>query len=246
MILNDGEIASLIAALDQSDKPAIRHAVDTLLACAEESPELRQILNQRLIEDGHRNYWPVAYILGHLPQPSNATLTSLLTALDHAEPDIRWAVALLLVHSAKANSSVVDLLLELTTDGTSNQKRMALYCIRDLDLRDPASRAALLAGLNDNDPSVRVASAICLKERPDLDEPAKQRLLQIYSSDADPRVRNALAIALAGLGNPSAEFLKKLKEASESDNHQAKKAADAALDLLKKTKSASGGSQGDR
>ena len=245
-MIDDGQIANLIAALDHPDKPTIRAAVDALIALASASTDLQKLLHQRLTEDGHKNYWPVAYILGHLRNPSDECIGKLIDTLDHREPDIRWAIALLLVRLAKDQGTVVNLLLELCASGTANQKRMALYCIRDLALSDSTSLVALLKALNDADPTVRVAAAICLKMRPDLDEAGKNTLLQVYLRDIDPKVRNAVVIALAALGSPSVEFLSALNEARESENGQTKKAAGAALQLLEKRRSASTGSLRDR
>jgi len=246
MDINDGKIAALIADLDRHDKPIIRAAVDALIPLATESFQLREILDRRLVETGHKNYWPVAYILGHLRQPSGACITELLDALDHREPDIRWAMALLLVRIAKDESAVLNLLMEVCATGTANQKRMALYCIRDLALSDSVSLAALLTALGDADPTVRVAAAISLKMRPDLDDSGKNILLQVYSNDAEPKVRHTAAITLANLGSPSAEFLSALKKGSESKDGQTRKAATTAFALLEKRRPASIGSLRDR
>jgi HEAT repeat protein len=246
MAIDNDQTAALIAKLDHNDKPTIRAAVDALIPLAAGSPEFCGILNRRLAEPGHKQYWPVAYILGNLPQPSRAVITGLLDALDHREPDIRWAISLLLARIAKDNPDLIDLLIELCAMGSDNQKRMALYCLRDLTLSDTASLTALLAALRDHEPTVRVAAAICLKARPDLDDAGKNLLLQAYSNDAESRVRHAAAIALANLGAPAAEFLIALRKNSASENEQTKKAALAALDLLEKRRSAPSGSASNR
>jgi hypothetical protein len=243
---DDVQIANLIADLDHPDKPTIRAAVDALISLATGSPACQQILHQRLIESGHRNYWPAAYVLGHLPYPSRVVIQNLIEALDHREPDIRWAIALLLVRIAKTNGELTNLLIDLCTTGTANQKRMALYSIRDLALSDTKSLAALLEALRDADPSVRVSAAICLKPRPDLNDTGRAALLQVYLKDTELKVRNTAAIALANLGSPAPEFLLALRKASESDNDQVRKAAVAALELLDKRRSASSGSSRDR
>jgi HEAT repeat protein len=243
---DDGQIANLIADLDHSDKPTIRAAVDALISIASASPDLERILHQRLTESGHRNYWPAAYILGHLPHPSGVVIGNLIEALDHREPDIRWAIALLLVRVAKTEGHLINLFVELCKTGTANQKRMALYCIRDLALSDSVSLAALLDALRDTDPTIRVAAAICLKLRSDLDDVGKSLLLQVYLKDTELKVRNTAAVALANLGSPAAEFLIALRKASESDNEQVRKAAITALELLEKRRSASSGSSRDR
>jgi len=241
MTMDNSEIAALIADLDHHDKPTIRAAVDALLPLAEQSPALRNLLHERLTRSGQKNYWPVAYVLGQLVSPSPAVVQTLLDALDHREPDIRWAVALLLIRIAKQNVKLVSRLIDLSATGTANQKRMALYCIRDLVLSDAASLAASVNALSDVDPTVRVAAAICLKPRADLKDDGRNLLLKVYLEDPDLRVRNAAAIVLANLGSPSEEFLIALRAASESKNGQTRKTAVAALDLLEKRRSAPAG-----
>jgi hypothetical protein len=237
---------ALIADLDHHDKPTIRTAVDQLIRLAVEFPQLREILDQRLTEAAHRNYWPVAYILGHLPQPSASALEVLIETLDHREPDIRWAIALLLTTLAKTDKTIVGLLMRLAGSGSANQKRMALYCIRDLALSDAASQSALLGALSDADATVRVAAAICLRLRSDLDAVGRQALLKIYADDVEAKVRHTAAIALAHLGRATPEFLTALRKNSESEDRETRKAALAALELLEKRRSASSGSASDR
>jgi HEAT repeat protein len=246
MEFDRAQTAALIADLDRHDKPKIRTAVDQLIRLASEFPQLREILDQRLSEAGHRNYWPVAYVLGHLPRPSTGVLEVLIETLDHREPDIRWAIALLLTSIAKTDKTIIERLMRLAAAGSANQKRMALYCIRDLALSDAASQSTLLGALGDSDATVRVAAAICLRLRSDLDAVGKQALLKIYAEDAEAKVRHTAAIALAHLGKAMPEFLTALRKNSESDDRETRKAALAALELLEKRRSASSGSASDR
>lgn len=227
-------LAALIADLDRSDKPTIRAAVEQLIELARESARARTALDRRLTEPGHKNYWPVAYILGRLAQPSGAAIENLLNALDHREPDIRWACALLLQRIARAETVVVELLVGLCKSGTPNQKRMALYCLRDLQLSDAGSLQAMLGLLLDGEASVRVAAVTSLKNRTDDGNRVRQELLQRYLEDVDIKVRNAAAVTLAQLGSPAEEFSQALRQAVQSDDRQARKAAALALDLLQK------------
>ena len=236
----DEEIARLIADLDHADKPTIRAAVDALIARAAASPAIRELLDQRLTRPGYKNYWPVAYVLGQLPQPSALTIRMLLEALDHPAPDIRWAIALLIVRIAKGDSDLTKLLIDLCAGGTPNQKRMAIYCLRDLALTDSASVSSFFAALEDSDPTVRVAAVIALKARSDVGTQGKDRLCEIYSRDIDPRARHAAAITLATLGEPSEEFLAALKKNTTSEDAQTKKAACAALALLERRPASTG------
>ena len=239
MTMDDTAIAALIADLDHHDKPTIRAAVDALVPLAEHSPELCALLYGRLNRDEQKNDWPIAYVLGQLPRPAKAVVRTLFDALDHQEADIRWAMALLLVRIAKQDGDLVSRLIELSATGTVKQKRMALYCLRDLALSDGASLSALINALNDPDPTVRVTATICLKLRPDISEAGKTLLLKSYLGDIDPRVRNAAAIALANLGSPSEDFLIALRERSNSQNRESKKTAEVALQILGKRRSAS-------
>jgi HEAT repeat protein len=227
-------LAALIADLDHPDKPTIRAAVDQLIELARESAQVRSALDLRLNASGQRNYWPVAYILGHLPRPSGAAIRNLLDTLDHHEPDIRWACSLLLVKIAQRETAVIELLIELCRQGAANQRRMAIYCLRDLEMKDAASLQALIESLADSDATVRVAAVTSLKNRTDDTDRVRAALLQSYLIDADIKVRNAAAVTLANIGSPSEAFLLALREATESDDSQARKAAVVALGLLQK------------
>lgn len=237
----DDKIAALIADLARSDKPTIRAAVDKLIEIAADSPELAAELNRLLDDSRGKHPWPAAYILAHLPQPSQRVFDVLLNALDHPDPDIRWAIMLLLVRLAKTDSGIVRLLLELRETGTPTQRRMALYCIRDLNVTDAASLRALLDSLRDEDPTVRVAAVTSLKGRLGIDSGGRKMLCDLFVNDPDLRVRNAAAVTLAQLGSPSEGFLAALKMAEASEHAQLRKAATAAIAILQKRRSAPAG-----
>ena len=239
-------LAALIADLDHPDKPTLRTAVDYLIVLAANAEPVRETLDRRLNEPGHKNYWPVAYILGHLTKPSGVALRTLLDTLDHPEPDIRWAISLLLVKIAKREGSVVNLLIELCRNGTANQRRMAVYCLRDLELNDAASLQAIIGLLSDADSTVRVAATTSLKTRSDENARVRQALLKSYLNDGDIKVRNAAAVTLASFGAPSEDFLRVLNEAAKSNDSQTRKAATVALDLLERRRPASIGRLRDR
>jgi HEAT repeats len=230
---DEDKTAALIAGLSGSQKTSIRAAVDALIISAGQDSGVRRTLEQTLDNAQHRNPWAVAYVLGQLPQPSAATIRALLAALDHHEADIRWAVALLIVRLAKTENVIVDLLLELARRGSAKQKRMAVYCIRDLQLQDDASLEALLAASSDSEPAVRVAAVTSLKTRSNAGPKARKRLFDLFLTDMDVKVCNAAAITLAQLGAPSEEFVAALRVAAHSENAALKKAATAALSLLK-------------
>jgi HEAT repeat protein len=238
----DNKIATLMADLEKSDKPTLRRAVDELIRIAAEDPQTRTILSERLNDSSHKNRWTIAYVLASLPSPDQSSLEVLIKTLDHRDPDIRWAVALLLIRLAKKERQILKLLVELAAKGTANQRRMAIYSLRDVGLSDDESVQTLLSSLRDPDPAVRVAAVTSLRMQSGLGEDGKNELMQRFSQDQDSRVRNTAAVTLAYLGAPSEEFLSALTKASASDNAQLKKAATIALNILKNKRSAPSGS----
>jgi HEAT repeat protein len=233
-MVTDPKIALSIADLDHSEKSKIRAAVDALIPLAANSQELRETLHQLIVDPRRRNPWSVAYVLAHCPRPSPQIIETLLDGLNHREADIRWAIALQLIHLAKTEPEIVKFLFDLCLTGTSAQKRMAVYCIRDLRLADYNSLQVLLKLLNETDPTVRVAAVISLRVRLDLDANGKQTLLRVFLHDPDFRVRAVAAVTLAKLGAPSNAFLNALREAKSSSHPQLAKAAATALAILQK------------
>lgn len=228
------KIAALLDSLDRPDKSAIRAAVDSLIPIASRNPEICDSLNQRLMDPLRKNRWAIAYILAHVPHPSKDCHNVLVETLDSQDPDIRWAVGLLLVRLAKSDRLIASRLFDLLKSGTSNQRRMAVYCIRDMNVETDTSLQALLKTLQDPEPLVRVAATTSLKTRSDVGKEGLDSLLRLFLGDPDPRVRYSAALTLAALGAPTEEIRTALEEASRSEDFQLKKAAIAALALLKK------------
>ncbi len=234
-------VAALIADLECDEKPIVRAAVNALVSLAERSAELRAALHRKMDDPQVKQSWAVAYVLAHLSRPSGDVVQRLLDSLDHNEADIRWAIGLLLVRLARTNASITRELLQRCTAGTSLQRRMAIYCVRDLNLQDAASAEVLFVALRDPDPTVRMAAAAGLKRR-NLDSLGKDALLSVFVEDPDHRVRSVAAVTLAQIGAPSEDFLRALTIAENSDDDRSRRAAKAAWSLLKIKRAAPSGS----
>jgi HEAT repeat protein len=230
----DDKIATLLADLEKSDKPTLRRAVDALIPIAAEDPQIAATLRELLNNPSRESRWPIAYVLASLPSPTQTSIRVLSETLDHRDPDIRWAVALMLIRLARTDRQVLKSLIELAAKGTANQRRMAIYSLRDVGLTDEESVQMLMNALHDPDPMVRIAAVTSLKIYSGLSERGKSELLELFLRDSDSRVRNTVLITLAYLGAPSEEFLSELMKATTSENAQLKKAANAASDILKK------------
>lgn len=227
-------VLSLVQSLNQRDKRALRQAVDGLISTAPGFPHLAEQLDRLLADKPGADSWPVAYVLAHISSPSSLCLRVLGEALGVTDPDIRWAVALLLVKLAKQDRRIVGLLFDLLKSGSPVQRRMALYCLRDTEAKETAILQAFLESLRDPDPLVRVAAVNSLKNRADVGGDGLNRLLDVLRHDADLRVRRTAALVLAHLGAPTGQIRAALEDANASRDPHLKKAAAAALALLKK------------
>jgi HEAT repeat protein len=236
----EDSLAVLIADLEHRDKRAIRAAADALTKAAGESPAVASKLHELLGDRQRKNAWAVAYVLAQLPCAPPAAIAALLEGLNHHEADIRWAIGLLLVRLATRDQPIAQALLRLCSEGTPTQRRLAVYCVRDLNLQDGSSREALIKALRDEEPLVRMAAAGSLKRTADLDSSDQDRLLEVFSSDPDARVRSIAAITLAQRGFTSEVFFCALERAS-TGGEQIGRAARAALDLLKNKRAAPAG-----
>ena len=226
------KLALLIRALDQPDKKAVREAVDALIPMAKSAPEVAARLNAALEAAPAEKRWPIAYVLAHVSPLSTPCVDALEDALDISDPDIRWAVALLLVGLAKKpEPAVAAHLVDLLDSGSPTQRRMAIYCLRDIGAED-LLRVALQHALDDPDPLVRVAAVTSLKTFPKIGREVADELLRFVSEDLDSRVRASAALALAHVGAPTERILRTLEDAIRSPDAKLAKAARAALSVL--------------
>jgi HEAT repeat protein len=241
------KIDALIASLEQSDKRAVRKSVDALISRANSAPDIAAKLRVALDRAPAEKRWPIAYVLAHVSPLSTPCLEALMNALDVSDPDIRWAVVLVLVRLGKNPESGVALrLIELVRSAKPTQRRMAVYCLRDIGADDPAQRQAVQRALGDPDPLVRVAAVTSLKAFPMIGGNATDQLLQLVSSDPDSRVQSSAAMALAHLGPPTEKVSRALNDAALSSDNRLAKAARAALALLKQKGPASSADEAKR
>ncbi|MBI3000927.1 MAG: HEAT repeat domain-containing protein [Deltaproteobacteria bacterium] len=227
------KIDLLIESLRHPEKKVIRQAAERLIAMAPQVPELASKLNRLLTITPNQYRWPIAYVLAQISAPSPPCLEVLKETLGSGDSDIRWAAAVLLVRLGNADKGVTASLRDLLRTGTPTQRRMAVYCLRDID-QDEASLEALLESLHDPDPLVRVAAVTSLKVHSRIGKERLDLLLRLFQEDPDPRVRRSAALALARLGPFSDEIRLALNKAALSQDPYLRKAAQAALDLLQK------------
>jgi HEAT repeat protein len=227
------EIAELIQSLGYSDKKIIRQSVDALVALAANRPELRGEVAAAMARAPADKRWPMAYVLAQIAPLDDACFAALKDALDTTDPDIRWAVVVLLVRLAKERGGdVAARLIALTQSGTPTQRRMAVYALRDIASNDAASQQAVRNALGDADAMVRVAALTSLKVFPDLAPAVVGEILRMLDGDPDVRVRATAAMALAQSGMKSKAIRNALEAAAGGGDANVAKAAKAALEIF--------------
>lgn len=223
----------LLTCLGHTRKAVQRGAAEQLIRFARTQPALVHALLQALSDPDPRVRWTAAFTLSHIDLPAPSPLPVLTENLGHEESDLRWAAATAVLRLAARHPSVIEEMLRLARGGNAVQRRMALYCLRDLAQTGPAARAVYLACLEDPDPMVRLGSLSCLgKLRPAAAE-VQEKLLQVFEADPDPGVRRAAAVTLGQLGNPTPAVIAALTKAAEADDAGLRKAASGALRNLR-------------
>ena len=197
----DRRMEPLLDSLEETDKAVIRRAVEGLVALAAEEPAVAEVLAERLRAAPR---WPVAYALGQITRPSAPCLEVLAWGLGSGDQDLRWATQLLLTDLGKRYPEVGARLEGLLLHGSPTQRRMAVYCLRDIGEAGAGLPPALLKAIQDPEPLVRVAVITTLAKAPKVGREALDALRSAAADDGDVRVRNAAGFAVKRLSEEGA------------------------------------------
>lgn len=198
----------LVALLGARDKVVQRRAGNALVRLAAERADVVPLLEAACGDGPLRQRWGAAYALARLGRLPDGALTVLLEVLSDADGDLRWAAASLLVTAVPVTASL-PALRRLLTGGTPTQRKMALYCLRDLGVRGrtvvpPAMREVVCDASRDPVAEVRLAAMSALVS-PLVDPETAAATLIKRLADPDARVRRAAAAHLGrvGLASPA-------------------------------------------
>jgi HEAT repeat protein len=228
----DERIACWLDELGAPTKRVQRPAAEALAAEARRDPALRGRIAACLRSPDARRRWGAAYALAQLePAPLDA-VPVLVEALGVDDGDLRWASARLLTSAATHRPEIRPMLAGLLGSSSWRQRKMALYCLRDLGPSDAAvTPAALERALDDPEPAVRLAAlatvAVLRAGDPDAAAAVVARL-----EDPDVGVRRAAAAALGRLGAGTTPVRGALAHAATSPDAALARAAAAALSRL--------------
>jgi HEAT repeat protein len=228
--LDPQELHALGACLGDPEKIVQRRAAEACAVLAERGVALRPLLGELLDSERFADRWGATYALSRLGAPPPESLPVLIEALGTDDGDLRWAAANVIGQLEDRDAVIAELLRVLPT-GTTLQRKMALYCLRDVARPSPVLEDAALAALADPDPGVRLAAMSALARLAMDPDPVATRLLPLMD-DSDAGVRRAAPAALARLGSRSPTVVQALERASQSDDPALRRSAVRALGLL--------------
>ncbi len=225
-----GELEALAECLGDARKLMQRRAAETFAALAARGVDVHAALHCLLQSHTARQRWGAAFALSLLGTTPPVALPVLLEALGCDDGDVRWAAGKILVRM-RGHAGLAAALRGLLTTGTPAQRKMAAYCLRDLEARSPEIEQAVRAAVHDADTGVRLAAMSCLV-RLAMDRPAAADCVLRLLGDADASVRRVAAVVLGLLGERSAAVVAALQAARASTDLSLRRAAERSLRLL--------------
>ena len=224
------DLALLLDALGAPTKAEQRRAAEVLAAVARAGQDVAPLLEQGLADGSARRRWGAAYACSVMGATSPACLPILLEALGSDDGDVRWAAATI-IRSLPGYQDVVPELRALVHALCPLQRKMALYCLRDLSAQASGLDDELLAALRDDEPAVRLAALSTVTVLAQ-DRQAAARAVMGRLDDADAGVRRAAAAALGRLGPAEPAIIEALQRARDGADPALTRAAASALVLL--------------
>jgi len=224
------ELRSLVACLGDPAKNIQRPAADACCSLAERGVPVGPLLTAALDSADPRLRFGAAYALARLGPPTATALPALLAALAIDDGDVRWAAADIITRT-EPRATTVSGLVPLVSSGKVAQRKMALYCLRDLHASGEEVERAALTALDDTDRGVRLAAMATLTRLAQNRPPVADALLRALHAD-DPRERRAAAAALGDLGLNTDAVRAALEEAARADDASLRRAADRSLRKL--------------
>lgn len=223
------ELGSLVDLLGDPDRRVQRRAGEVLASAAGCDDAVAPIVDGLLASNRAAVRWGAAFCQARAGRASLAACVVWIEHLASADRDLRWAAHQLLVESApRVGESAIAAVCRAASDGDTERRKMALYCLRDLGLPSEANASLAVAALAADDIGVRLAALAALPVLAiDPDEAA--RILCLYLDDADPRMRRATAAALGRLPRLGATAREALQLAARSPDASLGRSARAAL-----------------
>lgn len=249
--LPDDVVRSLLVCLGHTTKKIQRGAATVLVRFAPQQPEIIEALTHRLTDPDPRLRWTAAFTLSQLdlpsPSPQRVNVSSnqtqlldtstllpvLIENLGHQESDLRWAAATAVLQLARHHAQdVAQAMIQLVRMGNAVQRRMALYCLRDLKQTDHTAQDAYLASLRDEDPMVRLGGLSCLGKLRLRSGAMRAAIPRLLEHDPDMGVRRAAAVTCGQIGDMDTHIIEALQRTAQAADTSLSKASAGALKKL--------------
>jgi len=232
-------VEDLIGELGDAHKTVQRRAIDELVAIAASGdPVVVEKLRESIVSADRRVRWAAAYALAQIGATAFAmdSADALCEAMADDDGDIRWAATNLMVRLGHNNLAEIGArLLKLAVGNDRNARKMALYCIRDLEITGPELLAVVERGVHDSDIHVRLAALAVLSRMRDASGQAIRIMLECMKSDSDAGVRRAAASGLGNIQHATSDAMAALESAAiDTADESLARAARGALDRLEK------------
>ena len=250
--LPEDVVRGLLACLGHTTKKIQRGAATVLIRFAPRQPGIIEALTHRLTDPDPRLRWTAAFTLSQLELPSpspqrvnalsnqtqlldtSTLLPVLIENLGHQESDLRWAAATAVLQIARRQTQdVAHAMIQLVSMGNAVQRRMALYCLRDLKQTDQVAQNAYLASLRDEDPMVRLGGLSCLGKLRLTGGAIRAALLRLLEYDPDLGVRRSAAMTCGQIGGTDTHIVEALRRTAQSDDSSLRKVSTGALKKLR-------------
>ncbi len=224
--LSAAQLDAVLACLGHSRKLVQRRAAQALASL----PGRRGSLLALLASKQARQRWGAAYALSLCDVPALEATGVLIECLGSSDGDVRWAARDILLRLPAA-LDLASRLLDVAHGGSPAQRKMAVYCLRDLEIRPPGVEPAMLRLLDDRDSGVRIAAMACL-EKLATDRAAAADAVARLVYDAEVGVRRAAAATLGTIGQATAAVRAALQEARNAPDPSLQRAAERSLRKL--------------
>jgi HEAT repeat protein len=227
----DAAAKDWLADLGAARKGVQRAAAEGLGALVRSDAALRAHVVDELASPDGRRRWGAAYALSCAGPVAPEAVPALVETLGSDDGDLRWAAARLLVRAIGEGGAERRLLAALLGSPSPLQRKMALYCLRELGPDPSLEPGAIVTATGDADRDVRlaaIAAAAALASGSAAAALAVARRLD----DVDAGVRRAAAAGLGRLAVDEPAVRAALGRAAASDDAALARAAAEALSRL--------------
>jgi HEAT repeat protein len=219
-------VERLVELLAEASKEVRRRAAGALGLAVTEADH-RASLARVLSDDEPQRRWGAAFALARAGFGGADVARAAIEALGDEDGDVRWAAAGIVCTGASSDDTVLEMVLTAARTGASPQRKMAIYCARNLSAGDAD---LYLAALRDGDTGVRLAALSGLSRLLPADARSVEALVVSMRGDVDAGVRRAAAAALGKIGAGADAAREALEEVERStDDADLRRAARAAL-----------------